>query len=206
MPASFFLRNRDNTNNLYCHTSWTSVALTYTQMTVHMWLHFNHDNPARPESLLPITSPSLTTCLILWPRLASPPQTWFFSSLVPISVGRDLVPPCPRHLLAPPPSRGSAGCTLAASLFICGSGARAVRRSRSNYRGFQNEAPLKPMTFIKAVLRDRCLRRRWEGHLTGRLKKQPSPHRDRQPDYNHLAAPAWPSPSPPPPLPRPKTF
>lgn len=71
---------------------------------------------------------------------------------------------------------------------------------------FLNEAPLKPMTFIKAVLRDRCLRRQWEGLLTVRLNKQHSPQCDRRPDYNHLAAPALSRPSPPLSLPRPKTF
>lgn len=60
----------------------------------------------------------------------------------------------------------------------------------------QKEAPLKPMTFIKAVLRDRCLRRLWEGLLTERLNKQHSPRCDRRPDYNHLAAPAVSRPSP----------
>lgn len=45
------------------------------------------------------------------------------------------------------------------------------------------------MTFIKAVLGDRCLCRRWEGLLTERLNKQYSPRCDRPPDYNHLSAP-----------------
>lgn len=51
------------------------------------------------------------------------------------------------------------------------------------------------MTFIKAVLGDRCLHRQWEGLLTERLNKQHSPRCDRRPDYNHLAAPALSRPS-----------
>lgn len=123
----------------------------------------------------PITSPSPTTCLILWPRLASPPQTWFFSSLVPISVSRDLVPLVPASTSLPRPlvvqlaAHWRRRC-LFVDLALALSAALALITG-----AFQNEAPLKPMTFIKAVLRDRCLRRRWEGHLTGRLNKQPGP-------------------------------